>query len=255
MIKKELWFLWFNSMVLICLSMVFIKPSYADDEWGLEINEDIEINIKQLGGSQSQAIIWFTCNQGEESAEYVASLELLKMNYQVYFPDILSAHFMSPTASNISKISQEEAARVVLDIVKKGSAKEYFLLGGARAAVPVLKALADDRVKNLKDLLKGALLLTPRVNKVTPEPGELPIFIDELGQSTLALNVLEGERTPNRWGLPYLKSQLEQAGSSVSTGLIKGVRGFFYLRAEQTESEVKMTQKLPLIIDENIQKF
>lgn len=244
----------FQALIVVVLSFAVIMPSIADEEWSLIINDDIEIEIKSLGDSQSVGLIWFTCNQGEETTEYQTAQVLLGKGYQVFFPDILSAHFMSPTASNISKITTDEAANVVMDIIQKGKAETYYLVGGARAAVPVLKALSDQRIKSIGQL-KGALLLTPRVNKLSPEPGSLPVFVDEIGESTLAINILEGERTPNRWGLPYLKSQLSLSGSEVRTGLIKGVRGFFYLRTEKTAMEVEMTEKLPQIIDENIQLF
>jgi len=121
--------------------------------------------------------------------------------------------------------------------------------------VPVIRGLADPRIKNAQSKLRGALLITPRINKKTPQPGSEPVYIDEVGASVHPIRILEGERTPNRWGLPHLGNALARSGSEVSSGLIEGVRGYFYLRDDQTEAEIEMTQNLDRLIHDNIGKF
>ena len=103
------------------------------------------------------------------------------------------------------------------------------------------------------DRLQGALLITPRILAKKPEPGSDPVYIREAGLSRHPIRILEGERTPNRWGLPHLTASLSRSGSAVDSDLIKGVRGFFYLRGDKTAQEIKMTAQLDRIIHENIQ--
>jgi hypothetical protein len=221
----------------------------------IKIDDDIEIEVLHIGNQTETAVIWFACNQGDETAEFAAARQMVELGYQFYFPDMLSAHFLSPTPSNIARVPPEEIEAVVLQLLQDTSASRVFLIGGARAAVPVLKGLARDNIKAQRDKLRGALLITPRINQQRPEPGAEPVYIDAVGQSLHPIRVLEGERTPNRWGLPFLKQSLAKSGSPVTTDLIKGVRGFFYLRGDKTPEEADMTVQLPLIIHQNLQEL
>ncbi len=230
-------------------------PAGAFDSSWLEINDEIEIEIRHFGGDAPIGIIWFACNQGEDSVEFATARKLVGQGYQIYFPDMLSAHFLSPLPSNIARVPADEVARVILHLLDNTSAERLYLVDGARAAVPVIRGLADSRLHDARSKLKGALLITPRINKKTPVPGSEPVYIDETGRSIHPLVVLEGERTPNRWGLPHLTAALSQSGSRVKTDLIAGVRGYFYLRNDQTDAEVEMTRNLDRLIDTAIRDF
>lgn len=242
---------------LALIGSLFLYPlslhAHADNHTSVMIDDDVEVEILQIGKPASTSIIWFACNQGDETAEFETARKMLVHDYQFHFPDMLSAHFLSPTPSNIAKLKTSEIVTVVQHILQNTTSESVFLIGGARAAVPVIKALSDPSIKQAPSKLKGALLITPRINRKTPEPGAEPVYIKEAGLSSHPIRILEGERTPNRWALPHLASTLSQHGSPIQTDLIKGVRGFFYLRSEQTPAEVNMTQKLDQIIHHNIE--
>ncbi len=241
-------------LLISCLIILSLPAVQAEEIESLVLSEDAEIDILHIGESGNTALIWFACNQGEETTEFETARNLVALGYQTFFPDMLSAHFLSPTPSNIGKIPAQEVAKVIQHIIEESNAKKIYLIGGARAAVPVLTGLAEKDIKS-EARINGALLITPRINKLTPVPGSEPVYIDAVGQSQHPIRVLEGERTPNRWGLPYLKQRLAESGSTVSTALIKGVRGFFYLRNDKTPEEEKATDNLPHIIDTNIQQL
>lgn len=235
--------------------MTAASPLLADEREWLEINDDVEIEIRRFGDDSELALIWFACNQGEDAVEMATARKLAGQGYQLYFPDMLSAHFLSPLPSNIARVPGDEVATVVEHIMNTTSAEQVYLVAAARAAVPVIRGLADPRIKKTRSKLRGALLITPRINKKTPQPGSEPVYIDEAGSSVHPVRILEGERTPNRWGLPHLADALARSGSPVNTGLIAGVRGYFYLRDDQTEAEIEMTENLDRLIHDNIGKF
>ncbi len=242
------------SLLLNFLVILFLPTIQAEEIESLVLSEDAEIDILHIGETGNTALIWFACNQGEETTEFETARNLVTLGYQTFFPDMLSAHFLSPTPSNIGKVSSQEVAKVIQHIIEESDTQKIYLIGGARAAVPVLKGLAEKDIKS-EARINGALLITPRINKLTPVPGSEPVYIDAIGQSQHPIRVLEGERTPNRWGLPHLKQRLAESGSTVSTALIKGVRGFFYLRNDKTPDEEKATHELHRIIDTNIQQL
>lgn len=241
-------------VLILCLALTGGSAQAFDSSW-LEINDEIEIEIRRFGKDKPVGIIWFACNQGDDSVEFATARKLTSQGYQIYFPDMLSAHFLSPLPSNIARVPADEVAQVILHILETSSAERLYLVAGARAAVPLIRGLADARLQRSPSRLKGALLITPRINKKTPEPGSEPVYIDETGRSIHPLIVLEGERTPNRWGLPHLTAALAQSGSRVKTDLIAGVRGYFYLRNDQTDAEIEMTQNLDRLIDTAIRDF
>ncbi|MBL6999968.1 MAG: hypothetical protein ISR73_08935 [Gammaproteobacteria bacterium] len=240
----------FASILLFSLS----TSVSADINQSLMINDDIEVDIVTIGNPARTGVIWLACHQGNATVEFNTARKLTDSGYQFYFPDMLSAHFLAPTPSNIDQVPSAEVIQVIQHIIAQSKAERIYLIGAARAAVPVLKALADPALKN-SDKLKAALLITPRINKKTPEPGSEPEYIDEAGSSIHTLRVLEGERTPNRWGLPHLKNVLARSGSPVQTDIIPGVRGFFYLRADKTPQELSMTDQLDQLIHFNLQKL
>lgn len=241
-------------LLLHGLLTLLVLPAAADTE-RLVIDDDIEIEIRRFGEPASTAIVWFACNQGEDSVEFATARKLAASGYRVYFPDMLSAHFLSPLPSNIARVPGDEVARVVMHLLEQSEAEQLVLLAGSRAAVPVIRGLADPRLRQADARLAGALLITPRINKSTPEPGAEPEYIAETGNSIHPIIVLEGERTPNRWGLPHLKAALARSGSQVQTDLIAGVRGYFYLRGDQTSAEIDMTARLDTLITDNLRNF
>ena len=227
----------------------------AESRSTLEINDEIEIDIVTFGEPAETGIIWFACRQGEDAIEFETARRLVSKGYQIYFPDMLSAHFLSSLPSNIARIPATEVVAVIRHIIDTTSAERLFLLAGARAAVPVIRGLADDKLHQKDSKLKGALLITPRIYKTTPDPGSEPVYIDETGLSIHPILVLEGERTPNRWGLPHLVATLKKSGSRVDTDLLDGVRGYFYLRDNQTTAEMEMTRQLDTLIHDNLQRL
>lgn len=241
------------------LFLFFSVTIYADSSSTIEIDDDIQIDILNIHPATSDhklvTIIWFACNQGDETVEFNTARKLTAKGYQFYFPDMLSAHFLSPTPSSIARVPTQEVVTVIRHILNETKSEEVYIIAAARAAVPVLKSLSDKKILLSSQKLKGALLISPRINRQTPQPGEEPVYIHEAGLSTHPILILEGERTPNRWGLPHLIQRLAKSGSLVRSDLLKGVRGFFYLRSEQTQPEAEMTARLDHIIHSNIQKL
>lgn len=240
---------------VILLLLALSIPALADGSSSLVINDDVEVEIRHFGDEGAVGLVWFACNQGEDSIEFASARKLIGQGYQVYFPDMLSAHFLSPLPSNVARVPANEVAEVILHIIETTSAERLYLVAGARAAVPVIRGLADKRLQQPDSKLEGALLITPRINKKRPVPGSEPVYIDEAGLSVHPILVLEGERTPNRWGLPHLSASLSKSGSQVRTELIKGVRGYFYIRNDQNQAEIEMTRRLDVLVHENILKL
>jgi hypothetical protein len=88
----------------------------------------------------------------------------------------------------------------------------------------------------------------PRLNKAAPEPGKEPEYLDSVGKTHLPILVLEGERTPNRWGLGHFTQALKHSGSPVTIKVIPEVRGYFFKRQDSNMPEEVVTSQLSGLI-------
>ena len=60
--------------------------------------------------------------------------------------------------------------------------------------------------------------------------------------------LLEGERTPNRWGVQHLTDALAEGGSEVFAKIIPAVRGYFFKRQDANRPEEVVTSQLAGLI-------
>jgi len=77
----------------LVLFVGIVTGAAADSVETLALDDDIEVDIRRFGSDSAQALIWFACNQGEDSIEFATARKLIARGYQIYFPDMLSAHF------------------------------------------------------------------------------------------------------------------------------------------------------------------
>jgi hypothetical protein len=88
----------------------------------------------------------------------------------------------------------------------------------------------------------------PRLFKEEPVPGKVPEYVDAVGKTRLPIMLLEGERTPNRWGLNTLSHELQKSGSVVTSKVIPDVRGYFFKRQDANRSEDVVTSQMAGLI-------
>ena len=241
-------------LLLCLLSIGGMSSLYAADLITLTITDDIDVDISVYSAKGDKVILWLACNEGREGPETRAAKLLVKQGIEIWFPDFLSAHFLPQGPSSIYKIPGSEVAAVIEKIHKERPNKSIYLVAGGRANAPLIRGAVEWEKKATKPL-QAAIMLYPRLNLLEPVPGNEPVYIEAVGKTKLPVVVLEGERTPNRWGLPHLMGKLKQSGASVSYKLLPKVRGYFYTRPQKTDAEKRMTDKLHEIIYTQILKL
>lgn len=228
---------------------------HASETISLSVSEDIEVDISVYPADGDKVILWLVCNEGREGPEAKAAKYLVKQGIEIWFPDFLSAHFLPQGPSSIYKIPGKEVAAVIKMIVKERPGKSIYLLAGGRANAPLLRgALEWEKNENNKPV-KAAILLYPRLNLLEPVPGNEPVYIEAIGKVKLPVVILEGERTPNRWGLPHLTAKFKESSSTVTYELLPKVRGYFYTRPKKTAAEKALSEKLHEIVLKQIIKL
>ncbi|MCK5664142.1 MAG: hypothetical protein KAI17_11685 [Thiotrichaceae bacterium] len=232
-------------LILMLLSALNL---YASDEViSITTDDDSEIDIRVFsakGTSSDQLLIGFACDQGSSVAEEKTSQALAKDGIEVWMPDMLSAYMLPKVRSSLSDIPTDGLVKIIEE-AKKTKKKIYLIASGPDTEL-TLRALADweSNHGSSDNLLGGAILMFPRLNKSKPEPGKAPEYQDAVGKTKSPLIVLEGERTPNRWGIGHLTNSLKKGGSTVYAKLIPDVRGYFFKRNDPNVPEDLVTSQM-----------
>ena len=236
-----------NSLVLVCALLLSISSvaNAAYEVTSIE-TDDAEIDIRLFKGEGDKLLIGFACDQGSSIAEEKTAQMLADDGIEVWMPDMLSAYMLPKVRSSLSDIPTDGMQKILEAAVKTG--KKVYLVASGPDTELILRVAQDWEEKHKNSPLAGAVLMFPRLNKSKPEPGKAPEYQDAVGKTQLPLMVLEGERTPNRWGVGHLTNSLKKGGSTVYAKLIPDVRGYFFKRDDPNVPEDLVTKQMPGLI-------
>ena len=244
-----------RSLLVLVFTFTILTPVIAKETLSMSLSDEVDIDINVYPAKGDKIILWLACNEGREGVVTRSANVLNQQGIEVWLPDFLSAHFLPQGPSSIYKIPGTEVAAVINMISKKRPNKEIYLVAAGRASAPLLRGAAEWEKLPSNKKLKGAIMFYPRLNLLEIMPGKEPVYIESVGKASLPMIILEGERTPNRWGLPHLSRALKQASPSVSYSLLPKVRGYFYTRQKKTAAEEALSNKVHELILNNLSKF
>jgi hypothetical protein len=221
--------------------------SPATEIRSIDASSDVSIEVRIFPAKGDQLLLGFPCDEGSSIAEESTAISLAQDGIEVWMPDILSALMLPKVRSSISKIPTPAIERLIDAALRTGK-KVYLIASGPDTDLVLRSAANWEQQHASKPSLAGAVLLFPRLNKGAPEPGKEPEYLDSVGKTNLPILLLEGERTPNRWGLDHLTHALEKGGSPVITKVIPEVRGYFFKRQDPNMPEEVVTSQLSGLI-------
>jgi hypothetical protein len=231
--------------VLLYLSLLLLASNVqAKVIKNIETDEaDIEVRVFPAEGDV--LLLGFPCDEGKSIAEEKTARSLAEDGVEVWMPDMLGGFMLPKVKSSLAGISTEAITAIIAEALKTG--KKVYLIASGPDTELVLRAAseweADDNAP-----VAGAILLFPRLFKEQPVPGEAPEYVDAVGKTKLPIMLLEGGRTPNRWGINTLSQELEKSGSEVTSKIIPKVRGYFFKRQDTNRSEDVVTSQMAGLI-------
>lgn len=231
---------------LFILSFTTINVYAADEVNTITTADDTEIDVRIFKAEGKKLLIGFACDQGSSIAEEDTAKVLATDGVEVWMPDMLSAYMLPKVRSSLSDIPTDGLLKII-ETAKKTNKKVYLVASGADTEL-ILRVAQEWEKTHQDSPLDGAVLMFPRLNKGKPEPGQAPKYQDAVGKTKLPIMILEGERTPNRWGMGHLTTSLKKGGSTVYAKLIPDVRGFFFKRADHNIPEDTVTSQMPGLI-------
>ena len=205
-----------------------------------------EIDVRVFEARGDVLLLGFPCDEGKSLAEEKTAQSLSEDGIEVWMVDLLSAFMLPKVRSSLAQIDSDALTALIEEAGKTG--KKVYLIASGPDTELVLRAASHWEAIGEGPELSGAILLFPRLFKNTPAPGEEPEYVDAVGQTQLPIMLLEGERTPNRWGIESMTEALQKGGSHVSSKVIPGVRGYFFKRQDANRSEAVVTSQLAGLI-------
>jgi len=219
----------FKTLFILWALIAFISPLQAREMRTVDTDEGA-VDIRVFTAQGDTLLLGFPCDEGKSMAEERTAASLAEDGIEVWMPDMLSAFMLPNVRSSRAKIPTASILAVI-DAAMQSGKKVYLIASGADTEI-ILRGAAAWENTHARKPLSGAVLLFPRLFKTEPVPGVIPEYMDVVGKTRLPLMLLEGERTPNRWGIKSLSSELGKGGSAVYAKLIPLVRGYFFKRRQ-----------------------
>jgi hypothetical protein len=239
-------------LLVLSLSLLLLSTNVlaTDEVKTIETSDSTEIDIRIFAAKGDKLLIGFACDQGSSKAEEKTSKALAKDGIEVWMPDMLSAFMLPKVRSSLSDIPTDGLIKIIQEAQKTN--KKIYLVASGPDTELILRAAQQWESTHENKQLGGAILMFPRLNKTKPEPGQAPNYQEVVGKTKLPLMVLEGERTPNRWGIQHLTQSLKKGGSTVYAKLIPDVRGYFFKRNDPNVPEDLVTSQMSGLIKASI---
>jgi len=239
------------TFLYICISVLSFS-AYAKDIKTIE-TDDVDVEIRIFPAQGNVLLLGFPCDEGESIAEEKTAISLASDGIEVWMPDMLSGFMLPKARSSLQEIPTETLMAIIDAAMKTG--KQVYLIASGSDTELILRSASQWERNNsgVEDSdeqrhLAGAILMFPRLFKESPVPGKIPEYVDAVGQTQLPIMLLEGERTPNRWGINALSQELQKSGSNVIAKVIPSVRGFFFKRNDANRSEDVVTSQMAGLI-------
>ena len=233
--------------IFFVFTLLLLTATNAKELMEVELPSGEEVEIRVFPADGNILIIGFPCDAGKSKHEEATAQSLVEDNIEVWMPDMLSAYMLPKARSSYEEMPDEDLAHIIYEAVSTN--KDVYIIASGPETQLLLRVAAQWRqeypeYKNLK----GAILLFPRLNDGEPIPGVEPKYVESVGTTTIPLMVLEGGRTPNRWGVNHLSNKLKAGGSEVVSKIVPDIRGYFFKRSDPNRTEDVVTSQLSGLI-------
>jgi len=232
-------------IITICVLFVFIGSANAKEIRAIETS-DAEIDVRIFPAKGNILLLGFPCDEGRSIAEEKTASSLAEDGIEVWMPDMLSGFMLPKVRSSLADIPTGSLNSLIEEATKTG--KKVYLIASGPDTELVLRGASQWEKNQENKTLAGAVLMFPRLFKEAPVPGKIPEYKEAVGKTRLPIFLLEGERTPNRWGIKSLSQALQNSGSRVKSKIIPNVRGYFFKRQDANRSEDVVTSQMAGLI-------
>lgn len=225
-----------------CILAVMALAPVRAEEVSLALPSGETLAFSRYPADGKELLLWFASEHGLAPAEVQAARELAARGTEVWQFDLLAAFFLPPANSSMDGIRAEDVRAIFGAARKTGAAVVVYAVN--RAAVPVLKGLADRAAEHTK-----VLLMHPHFySAVDALVGADYLFFGSL--SSVDALVLQPRRSA---ATPWVEDQLaalRKQGARAELLMLENVREGFWVREGATEFELTEGERLADLVNE-----
>lgn len=226
------WFARFFPFLLV----LFFSSDLVAEETEVALPSGNVITYTRYPAGGQDLLLWFASERGLGKTESQAALELSQKGIEVWVFDLASALFLPHAPSSLDSI-QANDMQALLSLASATGAR-MFIYAPSRAAVPVLRGLADR-----PDITARVLLMHPNFySRADALDGADYLSFGSL--KSVDVLVLQPRRSA---ATPWVENQIEalrKSGANAALKMLERLREGFWVREDATDFEVNEGRNL-----------
>ncbi|MGD8570725.1 MAG: TlpA disulfide reductase family protein, partial [Gammaproteobacteria bacterium] len=237
---------------LLLLPVHYARAQAEMAEQSLTLENGTELFVSVFPAKGNRLLIWIPSYATPIDTVREIAGQLQLAGVEVWYTDLLEAHFLPKTASSIYKIPGTDIVQL-MEYTRQSTDRNIYWYAESRATIPVLKGLRQWQL-TAKDAKKfaGVVLNSPYLYNETPDPGQDARLRPIVSVTNLPIFILQPEYSPRYWQLRETVPALEQGGSDVFVQVLKNVRGRFHFRPDATDDETRFTSHFGQLIAQSL---
>ncbi len=229
--------------VCLCILVFISKPILAYETVEQDMPSGETLNITKFKGDGDTLILWIPSERGYRKGSLPVTIELGDSGIDVHVVDVHSSYMIQTGNRSFEKFENEDLLELIKQYQAQGF-KEIFFKSSGRGAVVALQVARDWQLKYPKSvLLKGFVFTHPHFIEGRPEIGTQADYVPISKMTNLPVYLFQPEFSTKYARSQEIAKQLKQGGSSVFIHVLKGVNGGFYMRDEDTLSDINLDAK------------
>lgn len=230
------------SGITACIVFLAWGTALADDGEAVRLRDGTELSIEHHPATGQTLVVYLPTGLGRAEGETRLAAALADRGLAVWRPDFFGARFLPDLESTLGDISDGD----LVDLMRAAQAtgKRVYVMAAARAGLLAIR-MATTAAQAKLPPPAGLILLHPNAYLGAPAPGSEAQYHPAVARVHVPVFVLQPERSPWRWRMPTLETELRQGGAAVYFQFVPAVRDRFYFRPDATPAEDKAARALP----------
>lgn len=229
-----------NVIKFILSFWILASSSFAFETIAISFNhdeQDIDVRIYEAKGDD--LLIVMPSTHGLTSGLQNLVKDINSKNTEVWIADPYSSFFLPTVESSLKKIPINAYVSIIQKAIQ--TKKNIYLLSNDKANSVLLKS-AYKWQSNSTESLKGVILISPNLYKVTPSAGNDGEFLGIVSATNLPITLFIPEKSTLALRVKSITSRFNSGGSDVDVKILDDVRDRFFFRDDALNSEKNLSK-------------
>lgn len=233
----------FFKIVIFLATALFNPAAIAYETVEKEMSSGATLSITKFAGDGETLLFWVPSERGYRKGSLAVTIELGDSGMDVHVVDLHSSYMLQTGNRSYEKFENGDILELLEQYQKQGF-KDVFFISAGRGAVVALQAARDWQLAHPNNrFIKGHIFTHPHFIEGRPEIGTQADYVPISKMTNLPVYLFQPEYSTKFARSQEIVKHLKQGGSSVFIHLLKEVHGGFYMRDEDSMSEIDVSAK------------